>query len=286
MELVVLSGKGGTGKTTVSIALSELMESVTRVDCDVDASNMHLYYDGSLMDRRGYLGNEVAFVDESLCNRCGLCTTHCKFNSIDAGRVNQMSCEGCGACKIVCPKKAIRLKKIKTADILVKRVHNGKMVYADMKIGSEGSGKLIAELKRVAREHTDEDSHILIDGSPGIGCPVISSITGSDLALLVVEPTLSGYYDFIRVKELCDHFGIKTMVCINKYDINEEISKDIESYCEENEVKVVGRIPFDHAVLRSIEELVPVVKYTDSMAGREIVKMSKIIEEIKKLEEI
>lgn len=283
MEIVVLSGKGGTGKTTVAIALSELMERVTRIDCDVDAANMQLYYEGKLIEKRPYMGNLVAFVDEDRCNRCGLCTRYCKFDSIDTGDVDTMKCEGCGVCAIVCPQKAIELKPIKSAEIMVREVHNGKLVSSEMEVGSEGSGKLIAKLKKVARDHTKNGETILIDGSPGIGCPVISSITGSDLALMVVEPTKSGLSDYLRVQELCDHFGIRSMVCINKYDINLDISNEIEDYCERRGIDLVGKIPFDDTVLESIESLRPLVSYGDSIAAEAVRQMRENIK--RKLEE-
>lgn len=273
MEIVVLSGKGGTGKTTVAIALSELMDKVTRVDCDVDAANMYLYYEGKLVEKKPYMGNLVAFVDYDKCNRCGLCTGYCEFDSIEIGDVDQMTCEGCGVCAIVCPQKAIELKPIKTAEMTVREIRNGKIVSAEMNIGSEGSGKLIAKLKKLAKDHTKEGEDIIIDGSPGIGCPVISSVTGSDLALMVVEPTKSGLSDYLRVQELCDHFDIRSMVCINKYDINLEISNEIEDFCERNDIALVGKIPFDDTVLRSIEELKPLVQYPESHAAKAVVEM-------------
>lgn len=283
MEIVVLSGKGGTGKTTVAIALSELMAKVTRVDCDVDAANMHLYYDGKLIEKRPYMGNLVAFVDYDRCNRCGLCTGYCEFDSIEIGDVNQMTCEGCGVCAIVCPQKAIKLKSIKTAEMTVREVHNGKIVSAEMQIGSEGSGKLISQLKKLAKDHTKAGENVIMDGSPGIGCPVISSVTGSDLALMVVEPTKSGLSDYLRVQELCDHFDIKSMVCINKYDINLEITGEIEDFCSRNDIALVGKIPFDDTVLKSIEELKPLVHYSESPAARAVVEMWENMQ--RKLEE-
>lgn len=283
MEIVVLSGKGGTGKTTVAIALSELMDRVTRVDCDVDAANMYMYYEGKLVEKKPYMGNLVAFVDYDKCNRCGLCTGYCEFDSIEIGDVDKMTCEGCGVCAIVCPQKAIELKPIKTAEMTVREVHNGKIVSAEMHIGSEGSGKLIAKLKKLAKDHTKEGEDIIIDGSPGIGCPVISSVTGSDLALIVVEPTKSGLSDYMRVQELCDHFDIQTMVCINKYDINLEISNEIEAFCKRNDIALVGKIPFDDTVLKSIEELKPLVQYPESSAAKAVVEMWENIK--RKLEE-
>ena len=277
MKLVVLSGKGGTGKTTVAVSISDLVEDVVMVDCDVDAANMHLYYDREVIEEKDYIGNKIAFVDKDLCTDCGVCNPYCKFDSIDSGNINTLTCEGCGVCKLVCPEDAIELKEIKNAQMKVIKTDKGIITKADVEIGSEGSGKLITALKTMADEYNKENSLTVIDGSPGVGCPVIASITGADQALLVIEPTKSGLSDFLRVKELCDHFGMPIMVCINKYDINTDISREIENYCEDEEVEVVGKIPYDALVVKSVNELVPIVKYDKSPAGREIKKMWKII---------
>lgn len=277
MKLVVLSGKGGTGKTTVAVSISELVENVVMVDCDVDAANMHLYYDGEVVEQKDYIGNKIAFVDKNLCTDCGVCTPYCKFNSIDSGDVNTLTCEGCGVCKIVCPEDAIRLKEIKSAEMKVIKTSNGIITKADVEIGAEGSGRLITALKDMADKYNKEEYLTVIDGSPGVGCPVIASITGADMALLVIEPTKSGLSDFLRVKELCDHFGMPTLVCINKYDMNTDISKEIEEFCVSESVDLVGKIPYDAMVVKSVNELIPIVKYKDSSAGREIRQMWQVI---------
>lgn len=277
MKLVVLSGKGGTGKTTVAVSISELVENVVMVDCDVDAANMHLYYDGEVVEQKDYMGNKIAFVDKNLCTDCGVCTPYCKFNSIDSGDVNTLTCEGCGVCKIVCPEDAIRLKEIKSAEMKVIKTSNGIITKADVEIGAEGSGRLITALKDMADKYNKEEYLTVIDGSPGVGCPVIASITGADMALLVIEPTKSGLSDFLRVKELCDHFGMPSLVCINKYDMNIDISKEIEEFCVSESVDLVGKIPYDAMVVKSVNELIPIVRYKDSSAGREIRQMWQVI---------
>lgn len=273
MKLVVLSGKGGTGKTTVAISLSEIIGDVVMVDCDVDAANMHLYYEGEVIEERDYMGNKIAIVDENLCTSCGACTPYCKFSSIVSGEVNALTCEGCGACILVCPEKAIRLERVKSADMKLIRTDRGIIAKADMEIGSEGSGKLITELKAMADEHNKDDHITIIDGSPGVGCPVIASITGANMALLVIEPTRSGMSDFLRVRELCSHFAMPIMVCINKYDINTDITKEIEDYCKREDIDLVGKVQFDPIVVKSINQLRPIVRYEDSLAGDEIKKM-------------
>ncbi|AFS77490.1 cobyrinic acid a,c-diamide synthase [Gottschalkia acidurici 9a] len=270
MKIVVLSGKGGTGKTTIAIALSELIGNTIKIDCDVDAANMHLYYNGEIIEQRQYMGNKISFVDKDLCTECGKCTDYCKFDSINSGKVNSLTCEGCGVCKIVCPNDAIELKEIRNADTFIIKTNNGIISKADMDIGAEGSGKLINEIKQMAKKYTSENDITIIDGSPGIGCPVIASITGSDIALLVIEPSKSGLSDFFRIKELCDHFSMPVLVCINKYDMNKEISKQIEEYCKEGDINIVGRISFDDMVLESINSFRPIVYYPDSKANKEI----------------
>ncbi len=273
MKLVVLSGKGGTGKTTVAVSLSELMDHAVMVDCDVDAANMHLYYDGETLETRDYMGSKMAFVDQELCNQCGICTSHCTFDAIVAGQVDPLSCEGCGVCEFVCPQDAITLKPVKGAEMKLIKTEKGIIAKADMEIGAEGSGKLITELKAMAAEYTKDGDITVIDGSPGVGCPVIASITGAHMTLLVIEPTKSGLSDFLRVEELCSHFAMPVMVCINKYDMNLDVAKEIEEYCLSEDIDIVGKIPFDNTVMRSINELVPIVKYEDSIAGKAIIEM-------------
>ncbi len=285
MKLVVLSGKGGTGKTTVAISLSELVGRVVMVDCDVDAANMHLYYDGEVIEERDYIGNKIAVVDENLCISCRVCTPKCKFNSINSGIVNRLTCEGCGVCTLVCSEHAIEMKPSKSAEMKIIKTTNGIIAKADMEIGSEGSGKLISELKAMANEHNKDDCMTIIDGSPGVGCPVIASITGADVTLLVIEPTKSGLSDFLRVRELCSHFAMPVMVCINKYDMNLDVAKEIEDYCRAENVDIVGKIPYDSMVVRSINELTPIVNYEDSTAGIGIKEMWQNIKLKLKLEE-
>lgn len=282
MKLAILSGKGGTGKTTVGISLSELIGKsigdVIMVDCDVDAANMHLYYSGETVEKKDYTGSKIAFVDRELCDRCGICTDYCKFDSIQDGIVNNLTCEGCGVCRLVCPQNAIKIEPVKGADMEIIKTENGIIAKADMVIGAEGSGKLITELKAMANEYTKEKSITIIDGSPGVGCPVIASITGADMTLLVIEPTKSGLSDFLRVKDLCNHFNMQMMVCINKYDMNTEIGIEIEEYCKSENIDLVGKIPFDNMVMKSINELIPIVNYEDSIAGKKIIDMWEIIE--------
>lgn len=268
MQLTVISGKGGTGKTTIAVAISEL-EKTAKVDCDVDAPNLYLYYQGQDIICEDFSGGKKAVVKESLCNDCGLCQGVCEFAAIENGKVRFFRCEGCGACILICPQKAIRLVDEKTAEVIVTQTPSGILSYSRMEIGSEGSGKLITILRKKAQNYA-ENLMVVNDGSPGIGCPVISSITATDAVLIVTEPTQSGVEDFQRIVELCEQFGIKTFVCINKADINEEISLRIEEYCETNKLRFVGKIPYDETVLQSINELKPIIYYPNSGANKAI----------------
>ncbi|MBU3204952.1 ATP-binding protein [Clostridium algidicarnis] len=273
MELVVLSGKGGTGKTTIATALSELAKDVIRIDCDVDAPNLYLFYDGKDIEKDIFIGGKKAIIDKSLCINCGKCSSICRFNAIEDFSINPFTCEGCGACVLVCPTNAIKLKDEKTADTFITKLDKGIISRAEMEIGSDGSGKLITYLRKNGKRFKKNEKLTIIDGSPGIGCAVIASITGSDAVLIVTEPTKSGLEDLMRVTTLCEHFGIFTMVCINKYDINEDMSKEIEMFVEDKELALVGKIPYDDMVMKSINELKPITFYKDSIAEKAIESM-------------
>ncbi|QCX34318.1 (4Fe-4S)-binding protein [Caloramator sp. E03] len=270
MELTVISGKGGTGKTTIALALSELAKDVVKVDCDVDAPNLYLFYDGKDIKKEYFYGEKKAVIDKRFCIDCKECEKVCQFDAIKDGIVNSFKCEGCGACVLVCPEKIIRLKEQKTADIYITQTNKGIISRAQMEVGSEGSGKLITKLRSNARKFEDDNTIIIIDGSPGIGCPVISSITGSDAVLIVTEPTQSGLEDFKRIMELCRHFGVLTFVCINKYDINCKMTEEIEKYCIDNDVYLIGKIPYDDTVIKSINELKSIIYYENSKANQAI----------------
>lgn len=270
MELVVLSGKGGTGKTTIATALSELSQEVVRVDCDVDAPNFYLFYNGNNIEKSDFIGGKKALIDEELCIKCGECKVNCKFNAIEDFKINSFLCEGCGTCTLVCPKNAITLVDEKIAETFITELDNGILSRAEMEIGSEGSGKLITHLRKEAKKFNENDKLIIIDGSPGIGCPVISSITGSDVVLIVTEPTKSALEDLKRIVDLCEYFSVFIMVCINKYDINKEITLEIEYFIQNKKIKYVGKIPYDETVRKSINELKPITYYKDSQANKAI----------------
>lgn len=270
MELVVLSGKGGTGKTTIATSLAELAEDVIRIDCDVDAPNFYMFYEGKDIEKNQFIGGKKALIDEVLCTKCGKCENVCRFDAIKDFKINSFSCEGCGTCILVCPQNAIKFEDEKIADAFITQLDKGVISRAEMEIGSDGSGKLISYLRKNGKKFSSDEKLIISDGSPGIGCSVISSITGSDAVLVVTEPTKSGLEDLMRVVVLCEHFGVFTMVCINKFDINEDMSNKIEELIKKLGLVLVGKIPYDDTVMKSINELKPIIYYENSKASNAI----------------
>lgn len=270
MELVVLSGKGGTGKTTIATSLAELAEDVIRIDCDVDAPNFYMFYEGKDIEKNQFIGGKKALIDEVLCTKCGKCENVCRFDAIKDFKINSFSCEGCGTCILVCPENAIKFEDEKIADAFITQLDKGVISRAEMEIGSDGSGKLISYLRKNGKKFSSDEKLIISDGSPGIGCSVISSITGSDAVLVVTEPTKSGLEDLMRVVVLCEHFGVFTMVCINKFDINEDMSNKIEELIKKLGLVLVGKIPYDDTVMKSINELKPIIYYENSKASNAI----------------
>jgi len=273
MELVVISGKGGTGKTTIVAALSDLTKQIIKVDCDVDAPNLYLFYKGVDIEKRNFYGGKKAKINQSLCIQCEICEEVCKFGAIKNSIIDPFTCEGCGACTIVCPQHAIALVEEKTADTYITKAEKGYISRAMMGVGSDGSGKLVTYLRKNAKRFMEDSTITIIDGSPGIGCSVIASITGADVALLVTEPTKSGLEDLKRIFELTERFQIFVMVCINKYDINLEMTKEIEEYTKKKKLILVGKIPFDKKVMESVNSLKPITEFEESTARIAIEEM-------------
>ena len=273
MELVVLSGKGGTGKTTIATALSELAKDVIRVDCDVEASNFYMYYKGRDLEKEDFYGGKIAIMDSDKCIQCGKCEEVCRFDAINNFEIDSFACEGCGACTLVCPQDAIVLEDEKVADTFITETDKGIVARAEMGVGSDASGLLISFLRKNAKRFSKDEKLTIIDGSPGIGCPVIASVTGSNAVLVVTEPTKSGLEDLKRVVTLCEHFHVLTMVCINKYDINEDIAREIEDFVNNSGIKLVGKIPYDDMIMKSINELKPITYYKESIAEKAIEEM-------------
>jgi MinD superfamily P-loop ATPase len=271
-EIVVLSGKGGTGKTSVVGALAALAERKVLADCDVDAADLHLLLSPLERVRNEFWSGQVACIDPDKCNECGLCQELCRFHAIKDFQVDEVSCEGCGLCHHVCPTEAIEMRENMAGHWFISDTRYGPLVHARLGIAQENSGKLVAVVRQQARKVAEEQAmdYIISDGPPGIGCPVISSLSGAALALLVTEPTLSGMHDLERVLGVCRHFGVPAAVCINKHDLNEENSRQIESQCLSQGVTVVGKVPFDNVVTESIVHGVPIVEYTNGSISREM----------------
>lgn len=281
MQVTVLSGKGGTGKTTIAVGIAETIKNSIKIDCDVDAANMYLYYKGKQTEKESFYSGKTARINSDKCIRCGKCFRNCKFDAIKDYKVDSLKCEGCGVCKLVCPVGAIEMFDNHVADIIEEKIKNGNLIRADMEIGADGSGRLITKLRSKVKNNNEI---IIVDGSPGIGCPVISSVTDTDFCLIVTEPTLSGLNDLERLLELINSFKIKSLVCINKYDINCNMTEKVKDYCKERNIEIIGLIPYDDMVIKSINDLKPIISYQTSRAGREIKKIAEKIFKIYKEE--
>lgn len=257
-KLLVLSGKGGTGKTTVASSIIEFSKTKAFADCDVDAPNLHLIQNfENKPETKAFIGSKKATIDNKKCTFCGMCRANCRFNSIkmDKARytINEYSCEGCGVCEFVCPQGAITL----CDDVAGKTMlYNEARIFstAQLKMGRGNSGKLVTEVKKNLFTNADlkEDNLAVIDGSPGIGCSVIASSSGIDIALIVAEPSLSGMSDMERIVKVLKGFNIKTFVCVNKADLSKEKTGEIKEWCEEQCIKYLGEIPYDKEIVKAI----------------------------------
>jgi len=280
-EAVVLSGKGGTGKTSIVGSFAALAKSKVLVDCDVDAADLHLLLQPARREKHEFWSGQIAVIDGEKCTQCGLCQELCRFAAIKDFKVDSSSCEGCGFCFHICPAEAVTMKENLAGHWFISDTKYGPLVHARLGIAQENSGKLVATVRQQARQMAEKEvaDYIITDGPPGIGCPVISSLSGANLALLVTEPTLSGIHDLERVLGVCRHFGVPALVCINKFDINEGNTHQIERYCLSQGVAVAARIPFDNVVTEAMVHGLPVVEYTDGLVSRQISQLWQSISE-------
>ncbi len=271
-EVVILSGKGGTGKTSIVGSFAALAQKKVLADCDVDAADLHLLLNPSITEENEFWSGQVAVIDDEECTQCGLCQDVCRFDAIKDFRVDPVPCEGCGFCSHICPVEAITMKESLSGHWFISDTKYGHLVHARLGIAQENSGKLVALVRQQAKQIAKRDGldFIISDGPPGIGCPVISSLSGANLALLVTEPTLSGIHDLERVRGVCHHFGIPALVCVNKYDLNEDNTHQIENYCLNQGVEVAARVPFDNTVTEAIVQGLPVVEYSPGRVTQEI----------------
>ncbi|MFA5290060.1 MAG: 4Fe-4S binding protein [Candidatus Izemoplasmatales bacterium] len=254
-KILILSGKGGTGKTTITGALARLLRVEYVVDCDVEAPNIHLLYpDTILHEIAPYYGLDKAWIDPVACTGCGSCFSACRFEAIHPHQahfvVDEMACEGCRVCQLVCPESAIQMKKVVGGKIFA-CFGTPNLYSAELKMGSGNSGLLVSRIKLQLDEHIHEDAIALIDGPPGIGCPVIASIKGVDFIIFVTEPSYSGLHDLERIFKMVKKQCIPSAVIINKYDLHDEITQSIMDFAEKESLPIIGKIPFDPSVVHA-----------------------------------
>lgn len=276
-ELVIISGKGGTGKTSLVASLVSLNETTNVIaDCDVDAADLHLILAPKIKQRDTFSGGKMASIVAEKCSGCGKCAELCRFGAIvptgNIFRIEETGCEGCGVCAHFCPEQAIDYSSVINGEWFVSNTRCGPLVHAKLGIAEENSGKLVSLLRARAKKIALAEGHktIIIDGAPGIGCPVIASITGANLVLIVTEPTLSGLHDLERVGELAGHFKIPVSVCINKFDLNEDVTRMITTLASVEGWKVCGKISYDPIFTKAQVAGVSVVEYGESRVADEI----------------
>ena len=280
-QIVVISGKGGTGKSIIAGSFASLAKNKVMADCDVDAADLYLLLHPTVKETHEFSGGKTAFIDERRCTQCGKCQEICRFEAIDNYVVDPIYCEGCGVCFHICPEKAIKMVDDLSGKWFISETKYGPFVHAKLGIAEENSGKLVTLVRQNAKLIAEKEKRdfVIIDGPPGIGCPVIASLSGVDIALIVTEPTLSGIHDLERIVGVAHHFGIKGAVCINKYDLNLIITQKIEEYCRNNNIELVGKIPFDISVIEALVRGLPIVEYSNNQVTHEIKNLwEKILE--------
>ncbi len=268
MEIAVISGKGGTGKSSISAALASLNEKVVLADCDVDAANLYLIFEPTHEEEIVYIAGEKAEIDYNLCRNCGMCIPYCSFDALSFNKeyqleVNQTYCDGCRLCSRICPADAIKMVKNDKSRMYSGTFRNGKMVYGRLSPGEENSGKLVNLVREKAKSLAKSNNieTIIIDGPPGIGCAVMSTITGVNHVIIVTEPTISGVHDLKRTIEITGKYNAKTWVIVNKYDLNFIISKEIEHYCNEKNILILATLSFDAQVVEAMVNCKSIVEY-------------------------
>lgn len=291
-QILVISGKGGTGKTILTASFANLAKNKVMVDSDVDAADLHLILHPKIKEKHEFKGLPKAFINQEKCTGCGECAKVCRYGAVinidvrckmqDTRYKNKKnnpqflidasSCEGCTICMHVCPVDAISMKDTISGEWYISKTKYGPMVHAKLGIAEENSGKLVSVVRQHAKSLAQEKNldYVIIDGPPGIGCPVIASLSGVDIALVVTEPTLSGIHDMERVISVAKHFGVQVACIINKFDINLDNTKNIESWCQINNVPIIGKIPYDQSVTESIVHGVPLVEYAENQVAYEI----------------
>jgi MinD superfamily P-loop ATPase len=284
-ELVVISGKGGTGKTSLMAAFASLAENKVLCDADVDAADLHLIMDPEIKESHDFQGGATAIINQDKCTECGLCRELCRWNAISEDFVvDRIACEGCGVCVYFCPEEAIDFPIKTCGEWFLSETRFGPMAHARLGIAEENSGKLVTLVRREGRKLAEEKNLdlLLTDGPPGVGCPVIASLGGATAVLIVTEPTVSGRHDMERVVQLAAHFQVPAMVCVNKFDLNPDQAQFIEDFAREKDVTVLGRIPFDPTFTKAMVQGQTIFEYDkNSKAGRAVKHIwEKIVEKI------
>jgi MinD superfamily P-loop ATPase len=275
-EIVVLSGKGGTGKTSLVASLASLFNKKVLVDCDVDAANLNLLINGRVIEEHPFIAGSKAFIRPDACTTCGKCREVCRFEAIsEAFVVDPFACEGCGACYFLCPESAVVFDETLAGHLYVGQTdERDPVVFAELLPGGENSGKLVAQVRAKARELAEQRQKklLLTDGPPGVGCPVISSLTGASLALLIAEPTLTGIHDLERVVQLAGHFQIPVSVAVNKSDLNPVFTERIRRLCEERELQFLGTVPYEPQISEAQRQTRTILEYAPGCAASLAIK--------------
>ncbi len=275
-ELVVISGKGGTGKTSITASFAALAGNAALADCDVDAADLHLLLKPRIIERHEFFSGNEAVIDPARCGGCGACVGSCRFGAVGFSgghvAVDPYACEGCGVCVRVCPEHAVNFPERRCGEWYESETQYGPMVHARLAPAGENSGKLVTQVRRAARAVAGRLGLdlVLVDGPPGIGCPVIASISGASAVLVVAEPTVSGEHDLERVLRLAGHFGVPAMICVNKWDLNPETARRIELKAGRYGAVPVGRISYDHTFTEAMVNGKLVVHYSESEAAKGI----------------
>jgi len=281
-EIVIISGKGGTGKTSLSASFAYIEgKNAVVCDCDVDAANMHLLLNADFSKREDFISGEIALIDQNLCKNCGKCEEVCRFDAIFANenyrKVDPISCEGCWYCSRVCPTNAITMEKQKAGDVFISNIkQNSIMAHARLGFGAENSGKLVAKVKQTGKDLAKKLNipYIITDGSPGIGCPVISSLSGANLVVTVTEATVSGLHDLQRVLKLVKTFNLKAVCIINKFDLNQQITQEIEDFLSKENVKLISKLPYDETFTKALSKAKPIIEYDENSKLSILIKKS------------
>jgi MinD superfamily P-loop ATPase len=274
-ELVILSGKGGTGKTSLTAEFAAISNSRVLCDADVDAADLHLLMTPEIKQRTDFKGGGLAFINRDKCIECRECIDLCKFDAISNNFiVDKIQCEGCGVCVDLCPEKAIEFPIQKCGEWYISETRFGPMAHARLGIAQENSGKLVALVRQEARKLAEKQKMdlILTDGPPGVGCPVIASIGGATALLIVTEPTVPGIHDMKRAIELAAHFKVPAMVCVNKYDLNPDQAKTIENLVKNQNLTFIGNIPFDPVFTKSMVQGKTIIEYDKDSSTLQVIK--------------